>query len=145
MKILLLHHVEPCWEKSYKNFGTSLSEIEVECLDWIEENNPDKVILTRFEENQCSYEEYEYLVPYVDTVYDYAYGWDKEAIEGYEEDFVEGGNHSDFVYIPQWIKKLKHDKVYLAGAFKYECLEDMEIALSSQCIDFETINHLCIG
>ena len=61
------------------------------------------------------------------------------------ENFVDGGSHSEIVYVPEWVQDLKGHQVHLTGAFKYECLEDMEIALDSVDANWKYLNHLCVG
>ena len=72
----------------------------------------------------------------IDTEKPYAYGWDSEIVEDIEdyeeanEMFVEGGQHSEYVLIEDWMHELKGNDVQLCGCFDGECIEDMEIALS---------------
>lgn len=140
---LILHHLEPYWNDSYKKFGTEFEELELKAAKWIRKNKPSRVILTRFEDYRLN-EDYSYLYGLVDDVYDYAYGWESDMFQN-ESDYCEGGFHSQVVYLPEWIKELKGDRINLAGAFRGECLEDMEIALKFVGAKMKFVNSLCVG
>lgn len=141
--ILILHHLEPIWESGYKRFNTCFDELELKATQWIKRNRPDRVILTRFEEYRLCHN-YNFLHEYVDHVYDYAYGWEADMFQD-ESEYCEGGTHSEVVHVPQWIKELKGRTVKLAGAFRGECLEDMEIALNFVGAKIKFVNSLCVG
>ena len=55
-----------------------------------------------------------------------------------------GGNHSQVVEVPEWLSKLTGHEVSLCGAFRGECIEDMEIALSAANVTFNLLNNLII-
>ena len=140
---LILHHLEPCWNDSYKKFGIEFEELELNAAKWIRNNKPSRVILTRFEDYRLN-NDYNYLHGLVDHVYNYAYGWESDMFQN-ESDYCQGGSHSEVVHLPQWIKELKSDRVNLGGAFRGECLEDMEIALKFVGAKMKFVNSLCVG
>ena len=156
MKVLIIHHLEEMWERGYKNAGTSFWDLEYKFGEYLRENKFDKVILTKFETtrdyfrnkafggNYKFYNDYSNIGSYINEVHEYAYGWSKEELENSPDMFVEGGNHSEVVLITDWIKDLRGHEVYLTGAFMGECLEDMQIALNSQEVEFEYIRGLCV-
>ncbi len=147
-RTLIIHHLEPCWNPGYDKFGTNFHEQELKAARWIRKNKPEHVILTRFEDITCSFSEYEYLPNLVNQVEPYAYGWDKEdakQLKKLKETVVPGGNHSEFVWVPKWIKQLKGQNVRVFGAFKYECLEDIEIALKAAKVQHQFVNQMCVG
>lgn len=157
MKVLIIHHLENMWEQGYKKAGTSFWDLEYKFGEYLRKNDFDKVILTNFElpswffkgghgfkGKNAFYNEYPNIATFINDYHEYGYGWDKDNLENDSDNFVEGGNHSEAVLIEGWIKELKGAKVYLTGAFMGECLEDMEIALESQKIDWEYIKGLCV-
>jgi hypothetical protein len=144
MKILLIHHLEPIWENGYKMFGTSFEEQLEKVREFLNENSFDRVILTQFENWKLTPEHWP-IAEFITENYDYAYGWEEEAMKENPSDFVPGGNHSQVVYIPDWVKALKGQTVHLIGAFKGECLEDITIAMESQNVEVKPIDDLIVG
>jgi len=157
MKTIIIHHLEGIWERGYKNAGTSFWKLEYKFGKYLEANKFDKVILTNFElpswffknghgfkGKYDFYNEYPNIGTFITDYHEYAYGWDKENIKNEHNNFVNGGNHSEAVLIEDWIRELKSDEVYLSGAFLNECLEDMQIALDSQNINYKMIKELCL-
>lgn len=143
MTTLILHHLEPCWEASLQGFGTSFEELELKAVRWIKKNKPRRVILTRFEDYTLD-DSYMYLHNYVDKVYDYGYGWEPDMFSD-ESEYCPGGTHSTVVHVPQWIKDLTGKYVSVGGAFRGECLEDIEIALRHVKKRVRFIESLCVG
>lgn len=147
MKVLIIHHLETMWNTAMRlNFGTSFEREAEKVREHLEENDYDKVILTRFEEPELEYEHYETgVADYISDVYDYAYGWERDEDNGEEgRDWTEGGNHSPIVKLEPWMHELKQRgaTVDLCGAFDGECIEDMEIALTAVGIPFTRLEHL---
>lgn len=131
------------WEHGYKKQGTSFEELEEKFAHYIRKCHPKRVVLTRFEDYQISYDDYPNLINLVDDIYDYAYGWEPDMFNSPDE-YCEGGSHSTVVYVPEWIKKLSKKRVYLSGAFDGECIEDMEIALNHVRAKYTRVNSLII-
>lgn len=146
MKILVIHHLESEWEHGYNRMGTSFEELAEKVIDHLEENDYDRVILTRFENHQLGDEHYlSGLSEWIDQVEVYGYGWERSMIEDYPETkWVEGGSHSEIVLIEEWIEQLVRHEVSLCGAFDGECIEDMEIALGGVDVPFNRINSLIV-
>ena len=134
MKALIIHHLESQWAPAMKQKGVCIETYCEKLYQWLCEYHPTKCILTRMEETKLESMHVEHrLDEWITDVEEYGYGWEKQMIEDNlvnGEDFVEGGQHSEIVWVPDWVKKLPRE-VYLCGCFDGECIEDMEIALSS--------------
>ena len=148
MNVLILHHVETMWAESLLKIGG----VDFETFLWdikehIEENDYDKIILTRFEGCELESEHWS-IAEYISEVQEYACGWCADMydsdyhIEGV--DYCEGGQHSEVVELQQWQHNLKGHNVNLAGAFDGECIDDMETALNFLSVPFERIEHLIV-
>lgn len=157
MKVLIIHHLESMWDAGYKNAGTSFWKLEYKFGEYLRKNEFDRVIITNFElpswffrngfgfkGKYDFYNTYPNIGTYITDYEEYAYGWDEDNMTNDPDNFVEGGTHSNAVLITDWIRELKGHEVYLTGAFKGECLEDMEIALNSQDIKWQYIKELCV-
>ncbi len=120
MKVFIIHHLEPMWQDGYSNVGkTTFEELQERFVEFLAQNDFDHVILTRFEDWEADERDgyfYEFR-RYVSAVHPYAYGWDKECMEGNEDRFCEGGNHSEYVLIDDWMIKLRGCDVTISGAF----------------------------
>ena len=131
--ILIIHHLESMWDRSLlklsgKGFFDWASELAEELSNG---HSYSKIILTQFENFEPEDGHFETgLEGFVNDWHDYAYGWEHVPI-GQEGDYTEGGSHSPFVYLPEWLKEFKGRDVKLCGAFDGECIEDMEIALKA--------------
>jgi hypothetical protein len=147
MRVLIIHHLEPCWSDGYRKFGTSFERLQEKFLDFLAENVFDKIILTRFEEFGADVSEGyspEFLAQVTDF-HSYAYGWDNECAEQDPSRFVDGGNHSEKVLVDDWMLPLKRAaSVTISGAFDGECVEDLEIALRAIGIDFSREESLIV-
>jgi hypothetical protein len=141
VKVLIIHHLEPCWNSGYQSKGESFESLQEKFIEFLNENSFTKVILTRFEDWTAKIEDgyfHEFLEK-VSRVYDYAYGWEWEQFAEYTPDEIEvceGGNHSQCVLIADWMHELKGADVTISGAFDGECIEDLEIALNHLEIPF---------
>lgn len=162
MSVLIMHHVEECWSDAMDDMGVDYEEYLQRLFDHIQESNYSHIINTRFEDiSTCGSlhsvgDEYATLGNLVNMVYDYGYGWDlDESGEKYTQDgeeyrtehgtvFVDGGNHSTHVLIPEWIDNHISDEIDLVGAFDGECLEDMEIVLRHKGIKYNKIKSLIV-
>lgn len=143
MKILILHHVEPIWESGLLKFAKlSFNDLEEKFYEHFQENQYDKVILTRFEDWKIN-DDYNLIGQYINKVETYDYGWTKELCEQNELEYCEGGNHSEVVWIADWQKELKGHEVYISGGFRGACLEDLQIALDHLNINYKEIKELC--
>ena len=148
MKVLIAHHVESMWEQALlKLHGVSSEELIQSIGEFCEANSIDKIILTRFEDWEQEDLHRYFWGNFNVTVHPYAYGWCQEVMEDldYEEldDYIEGGDHSEYVLIENWMHELKKEEVFLAGCFDGECIEDMEIALTHCEVPFKRVES-CI-
>lgn len=150
MKTLIIHHLESMWEHGYRKSGTCFEFLCLGVVDHLNWYKYDRVILTRFEDDSLEDEHhYSGLSQYVDSVKIYGYGWGQEDIYnhvfsgGDPTDFIEGGSHSPYVYIADWMKKLYGD-IDICGAFEYECLEDLQIALDYLGLQYNKIHSLIV-
>lgn len=168
MKVLIIHHLEPIWNNGYKKFGTNFDKLLERFSEYLENNIFNKIILTRFEEWKIDFEEYSLIAEKIDIVHSYGYGWNLECfydsspddislddaqtsldcggsyINSYGQEVCKGGQHSEVVFIPDWIRDLKCNEVFISGAFDGECLEDLEIALNFCQIDYNRIEELIL-
>ncbi len=147
MKVLVIHHLEPMWGSGYSRFGTTFDELQERFLEYLEENEYDKIILTRFEDwtAEPAHGYFPELLEKISAVHDYAYGWEAEERENDPERFCEGGSHSGAVLIDDWMIPLKKAaQVHISGAFDGECIEDLEIALRHLEINFKRIEKLIV-
>lgn len=162
MKTLIIHHLQPMWNSGLNNFGTSYWEMLDEVCTHLQENDYDNVIVTNFEAGFDLEDEQQPLREFCyPTVHDYMYGWEfecaeideqqKEDIENgkivedaFNTSWALGGSHSQIVLIPEWMKDLKNDEVYICGAFDGECIEDLEIALGALDIEPNRIENLIV-
>jgi hypothetical protein len=147
MKILLCHHVEEIWSDGLKRFGVNLYDLYQNIIDHIESNHYDRVILTRFEIGREQFDDSHLdsgFCHFVNSVYEYAYGWSEDELKDYPDRFCEGGSHSEAVLIEDWIKDLSGHDVDLCGAFEGECIEDMEIALRFCEVSFNKLHDLIV-
>jgi hypothetical protein len=144
-KVLIMHHVEPMWQNAMRQKGVIFDNYLADLWHHIDNSDYDQLILTQFEDCklQDMHLEFGFGELCIDC-YEYAYGWTFKAFEDCPEEYIEGGSHSESVYIPQWLVDLKGKDVYLCGAFDGECIEDMEIALRHCVGKFTRINSLII-
>lgn len=156
MKTLIIHHLQKMWEPGYERFGTSFDELAKKTLTHIKRAKYDRVILTQFEAWNPAEEHIESGINnYVNQWEEYGYGWyldDEEIKESdgkfmkdkYNNKYVNGGHHSEVVWIAEWMEKLKGDSVSICGAFDGECIEDLEIGLNACDVKFRRIEKLII-
>lgn len=144
-KVLILHHFESYWEKGFVMKGLPFWAFQNRVSTHLEGSEYKRIIVTRFEDWQKGPEhDFMFEMGLEPEFQQYDYGWDEEQMKRSGCEYVEGGVHSEVVWIPEWLKELKGEKVNLAGAFDGECIEDMEIALSSQGIDFDRLEDLIV-
>lgn len=143
MKILIAHHVETMWADSLRRIANIDFQSFVERIyEYYQKYGVDKLILTRFEDSRLEPEHYLFEELNYE-VHEYAYGWDQEIVLNDEHgEYTDGGNHSEYVRIENWMYELKGHEVCLAGCFDGECIEDMEIALSHCKVPFKRIDEL---
>jgi hypothetical protein len=145
------------WEHGLASHGVDFYEFLSKLHEHLAEQDYDRVILTRFEIYDNALEDCHYeagLDVFITQVEEYGYGWDAEGVFGDDSsalndldsnpDWTEGGNHSEVVYTPEWIHRLKGHEVSLCGAFDGECIEDMEIALQACDVEFERVEELIV-
>lgn len=145
MKILIAHHVEEMWRHSLMKIGNvDLDDLIENIYQYCMDNDIDRIILNRFED--CELGSEHYLFQNFNTVVNpYAYGWEQEMVLDDEHgEYAEGGGHSEYVRIEDWMYDLKGHEVSLCGCFDGECIEDMEIALHHCEIPFKRINQLIV-
>ena len=159
-RVLILHHVEPCWETALKSYGLTFDRLASKIVDHLRIAGYDRVILTQFEDIKPTEEHfYTGLTGWVDDWYEYGYGWEAPK-DDYEAVECLGNNkyriwdqlwtdntrgHSDIVLIPDWVQELKNDKVFLAGAFDGECIADMQDALDAAGVRYTRVEELIVG
>jgi hypothetical protein len=136
------------WEEGYQKFGTSFYSLAKEVITHIKRAKYDRVIATLYDNWEPEDSHFECgIVNYVTQWENYNYGWCHEHFlrrEKNNQEFVLGGNHSDYVLIAPWMKELKNHKISICGAFEGECIEDLEIALKSIKLNFRKLNHLIV-
>lgn len=126
--IILVHHVESIWSDAMKRLGVCVEDYCDELRKFLKRNKSAQVILTRFEDGRLEDFHFEYgLAEFIKTVKEYSYGWEAGMLP--EDESAPGGNHSEVVWIPDWIKALSGKTVHLCGMFDGECIEDITIAL----------------
>lgn len=142
-KTMILHHFEPIWESALKQMsGLSFYDYQEKVIKYLDNNHFDKLIITCFEAFKLTDEHFDYFHERA-RVETYDYGWTQEmADDNPNETWVKGGNHSEVVWVPKWLKNLKYNDVAIAGCFDGECIEDLEIALESQDISFKRVENL---
>lgn len=160
--VLFLHHFEAMWSDGLAKFGTTIEEQTEKVLDFLEHNEIDEVILTRFDDFQIDIEQ-EPIKNYCDrngidfTLHIYGYGMHKEhdpdkyVDEDYGITWCQGtrGHHdeNDVLDIEDFHTELKNNnsKVYLAGAFEDECVLDQEAIFDEIGVNYEKVNGLVVG
>lgn len=162
--VLFLHHFESMWEEGMRKFDATLEGQTEKVIDFLENTDIDKVILTRFEENEFGDEHYP-IIRYCQennirielNVYAYPLGIEDEderiaryPLETENDDWCQGTRDThDETYIldiDPFHKDLKHfDKVYLAGAFEGECVLDQEAIFDAIDINYEKVEGLVVG
>ena len=147
MRTLIIHHLETIWKAGYERFGVTFEIMAEKVVDYLREHEYDQIILTRFEDDRLEDEHhYTGLSEFIHQVFTYAYGWCQEDVLDDEDDenWTEGGYHSEYVYLAPWMRTLAGCKVDICGAFDGECIEDLEIALEALEIPFNRIEELII-
>ena len=145
MATLIIHHLETVWECGYRKLGTSMVDLCLKIREHIEDFDYDKVILTRFEDDELQDDHYETgLADYIDRVEIYGYGWgDEDRANSGHDNWTEGGAHSKYVYLAEWMKELDGD-IHICGAFDFECIEDLQIALRALDKKFSRLEDLIV-
>lgn len=148
MNVLILHHFSDYWESGLKNFDTTFEKELAKVLDYLRNEDIDKVILPLFEQHQL--EECHYpLAEFCQSngieleVHEYNYAWSKESDPHgkiyTEENFGitwcygtrDHHGENDVVEIEKWQWELVGNKVYIAGSFEDECVLDLTTALDA--------------
>lgn len=151
--VLIIHHLEPEWEDAYRRFDTSFDELQEKFIQYLNGHNYDKVILTRFDDHRATIEDgyFPCLLDEIDKVENYGYGWERTEVDAQinggrerSENWADGGSHSEVVWLADFLKELKGNKLNISGAFDGECLEDLEVALSALSIKYKRIESLII-
>lgn len=142
MKILILHHIEPMWENSFRHWPEDYFLLIGEHL---EEEHYDKVILTTLEYTGG----YDAIKHLWDTEEEWSYAWEDPAKypEWYSgsnidmEDMIPASGH-EFAYLYPWIKELSGNDIHLAGGGEGECLQDLIDSLDHLEIPYKKIYNL---
>ena len=161
MATLILHHYEKFWEEQIEKYGTTFEECTHKILDFIENTNIDKVIVTRFEGHQLEDEHDQLFNVCQNECIDiecitYPYGWQRDLSNPDHADELEGfswcqgtrDHHSenDIIEIEEWQRNLQdEDLVYVAGAFENECVLDLTTALDALNVNYEQVEGLVVG
>jgi hypothetical protein len=149
------------WESSLSSkAGITFDEYLEDIADHIFQHNYDRIILTRFEDHKAEPEVYWGLTNYISQVETYDYGWSLDMLEVADLDelepvgelyksehgqlWCEGGNHSEIVWVADWMLELQNDEVSICGAFDGECIEDLQIALEAAKVKFDRVESLIV-
>ncbi len=154
MNILILHHLEPCWDSGLQRYGSSF-ELQCEKVEkYLSQKDIDKIIITQFELCQKSQNDSRYWLLFNICAekeikikwQEYPYALTKDSFNEDEESirFCEGGNHSEVVLLDNWMRELNGNLVYLGGCFDGECLEDIQIALDYLDIKYQRVLELIV-
>lgn len=158
MKILWLHHFEDYWNHSLKEFDTNFEKELLKVMNYLENKDIGKVLVTRFlenEESECHYP----LIRFCNAknirieFKEYGYGFKNNNEEYKKEDYgtewIYGNradhDETDVLPIEEFQRELKNYEVYLGGAFENECLNDVETIMKHLNIDYTKIQELCVG
>lgn len=137
MKTLIIHHIEETFEKTFYNTTKeSLTEFVIELSEYLEKTQFDKIILTQFEYNEKDLFYRILSSNFYIQLEEYGYGWDEK------DDcntWIDGGLHSRFLPVPNFLEQLKKDDIKLCGIFDGECLEDLQILLNTFDISYERL------
>lgn len=139
MKTIIIHHIEETWEKTFnKLHKDSLDEFAYELFDYLEANRFDKIIMTQFE-----YRERDKFYQMLSSTFyvqleEYSYGWDET--DSYNE-WIDGGNHSRFLLVPDFLEQIKESEITICGIFDGECLEDLEVLLGTFDIKYTRLEQ----
>ena len=162
MNILILHHFSNCWDQSFKYLGTDYEKELEKVLDYLKNENVDKVIITSTQSteledcHQLIKQACEHYAINVE-IYKYGFGWlrnNKELKEKYPEEdknktWCYGERDcqlgEDIVLIEQWQHDLKGNNIRVAGAFENECILDLTTALESIGVGYTKERGMIIG
>lgn len=168
-KCLVMHHFESEWNPSLAKFDTSFDKLNEQFLDYLENNNFEKIIITSFYHFEPQYEHYD-IISFCENnniefeFINYGYGWYRDP-DRHDEDIDEENQefplsqegikwirsereHHDENYvliIDDFHYELKNYDVTLTGAFEGECVLDMEAVFNSIGVNYEKIDELVVG
>jgi hypothetical protein len=153
------------WNDGLKKFNTNFDEMMYKVLDFIEYNEPDKVIVTRFEDFGPELEHSPLLqlcnslaIPI--EFKEYGYGFYRDPEDDGEERYPtlqfnetwtygtrDHHGEEDVLEIHDWHHAIKrnNDTVMLAGAFVDECLLDAQTVMDTLGIPYTDIEGLQVG
>jgi hypothetical protein len=141
MKILIIHHVEPQWVKSFnRDENDYLLDIENHVIH----NDYDRIIMTTLEGDG-----YQFLEEICHQHEEWSYAWDNPETESewYDdcnidtEDIISSSGH-EYTYLYPWIKNLAGHEITILGGADGECLEDLRCALNHLEIEFDEVREL---
>lgn len=163
MNVLILHHFSDYWSNGLSKYGTTFEKEMEKVIDYINNENIDKVILPLFQNHQledCHYPLKEFCQRngiQLD-VHEYNYGWSKESDhnndiyteENFNETWCYGTREyhgeDDVVKIDSWQHELKgENQVIVAGAFEGECVLDLTTALDAIEVEYKREDCLIVG
>jgi len=148
MKTIIIHHLQSIWDEGLIGMGTDFETEIYKVCEHLNKVEYDRIIVTNFEANLSLDEDKLILSDFYPEVHDYMYGWERKEVEEWKDhkegvDFCQGGQHSEVVLTPEWMRKLEGE-IYICGAFDGECIEDLECALEGCGKNFERLNHLIV-
>jgi hypothetical protein len=151
MNTLLLHHLESLWEPEMNLCHTSIySEVNTAC-EYILHHHVDKIIVTRSSDHNLDLE----LDPLIQqaktlnvplTYYFYGTG-ERTPDPTTAQHWIRCKRttlHPLWLPIPSWAYDLKSDHVTLGGMFRFECIADMEVVLSTLGIHYHIEKTLTV-
>lgn len=158
--VFFLHHFERMWENSMIKYNTTIEDETDKILDFLEHNDIDKLILTRFDDFSVDSEQevirqfcYSNGIEFQLEIY--GYGMRKNENKNYPDEklgvtWCQGTrmhhDEYDVLDIEEFHHDLKHaDKVYLAGAFEGECVLDQEAIFDEIGVNYEKVEGLVVG
>lgn len=158
MNILWLHHFEDDWNYSMKEFNTNYEKELIKILNYLENENIDKVLVTRFLKNKSG-DCHEFLIAFCQIkgiqieFKEYGYGFRNDDNQYKKKDFGKswiygnrsGHDENDILIIEDFQRELKNHTIFLGGAFENECLNDVETVMNHLNINYTKIPELCVG
>lgn len=161
MTTLILQHFEPYWSEGLSKLNTSFEQEMVKVLDFVNNTDIDRVIITQFEEHEFSSEH----TPLLNLCEQkgisiecitYGYGWHREEEGMYpvEEEGItwcqgtrDYHGDNDVIAIEDWHHEIKNnnENVLIAGSFWGECLSDIKAVIERLDINYEMVEGLCVG
>lgn len=150
-QILIVHHVEPMWERAFD--GAFLHRVERH----LRRSYYERTIFTTLEgEKPCNLSKYtdlygwrfdsiaDALKSHNLQVEDWMYGFAKGEHPDTDKDLIPVTTPHEWAYVYDWIKQLRpwSGRIKLIGGHRHECLADLEQTFDSLHIKYTTLRHL---